>query len=334
MGTGNTSAQLRERQEFEKEARMRWNKYYLDLVARSLTRNEFKEPYWNALPPYNRELIDPEWPNLQEVLVWSDQQGQDQILVELTLLLAHYMNALMLFPARLYYTQKAAEAASRLDRKEDAALLHIDGSGWILLEEGLLTDAIGEITTGLRIAQTLGASDTRATDLTALANAFLAMVFLEQGDLAEASVLMDKVVSLECSPAIQRRVSIVAGDIAYRKSHFIEAKRLYEDAYQIGIQYDEAQRGHNRLGNVYLVTGDLLQAEVCFNEVIDREQRFGVKRRSHAKYGLARIALAKGERDKARQMAEEVLNDLARTVTSHKLMDEIREFLKGLEDIS
>src|SRR5260370_15199316 len=193
------------------------------------------------IPPHKQveiqdRIIDPEWSNLQEVLAWADQQGQDQILVELTLLLVHYMVARMLFPARLYYSQKAAEAASRLGRKEDAALLHIDARGWLLLEEGRLTDGIEEITIGLRIVQTLDASSTEATDLITLANTFLAMAFLEQGDLAEASVLMDQVMSLECESIIQSWVSMMAGDIEYKKNNIVEAMRLYEGAYQISIR--------------------------------------------------------------------------------------------------
>ncbi len=64
------------------------------------------------------------------------------------------------------------------------------------------------------------------------------------------------------------------------------------------------------------------------------EQDFGADTIPYAKYGLARVALAKGERDKARQIAQEVLNDLSRTVTSHRLLNEIQGFLKSLEDIS
>ncbi len=327
------SAQLRKSQKFEKQARTRWSEYYLDLAARILMQDEFKERYWNALPPYNRELIDPEWPNLQEALAWADQQGQDQILVELMLLLAHYMSGSMLFPTRLYYARKAAEAASRLGRKEDAVLLHIDGCGWILLEEDRLTDAIEEINVGLRIAQTLDVSSTEATDLIALANTLLAKAFLEQGDLAEASALIDKVVSLECKPVIQYRVNTTAGNIAYRKNDIAEAKRLYESAYQISIGYGREGTG-NRLADMYLAIGDFIQAEAYFTKAIDMQQHFGFKRILYAKYGLARVALAKGERDKAREIAQEVLSDLSRTVTSHKLLNEIRDFLKGLEDIS
>jgi len=327
------SAQLGKRPEGDRQARKRWSEYYLDLAVRSLTRNEFKGPYWNALPPYNRELIDPEWLNLQEVLAWADGEGKDQILVDLMLLLTHYMWACMFFSARLYYAQKAAEAASRLGRKEDAALLHIDARGWLLLELGHLTDGIGDINKGLRIAQTLETSSIEATELIILANAFLAGVFLEQGNLAEASVLIDKVISLECWPITQQHISIIAGDIAYRKNDFSEARKFYKNADRISIRYG-GEGGDIRLGNAYLASGDLMQAEACFNEAFDRWQHLAVDRIPYAQYGLARVALAKGERDQARRIAQAALNNLARTVTSHRLLNEIRSFLENLEDIS
>jgi tetratricopeptide (TPR) repeat protein len=266
-------------------------------------------------------------------LAWADQQGQGQILIELMLLLSHYITGRMLFPTSLYYAQKAAEAASRLGQKEDTALLYIDARGWLLIEEGHLEDAIREITMGLHIAQTLDASSTDATDLIALANTFLAMAFLERGDLAEASALMDKAVSLEHKPVIQWRVNMVACEIASKKNNYAEALRLYESAYQISMQYG-GEQNDARLGNVYLAMGDLIQAEACFNKGLDKAQHFGTEEVPHAKYGLARVALAKGEREEARQIAQELLDGLLRTVTFHRLLNEIQNFLKSLEDIS
>jgi LuxR family glucitol operon transcriptional activator len=328
------SVRLKRRQIFEKQARVRWSAYYLGLAGRSLVRNQFREPYWNALPPHNRELIDPEWSNLHEVLAWADQQGQDRTLVELTLLLAHYMLARMLFPARLHYVRKAAEAASRLGRREDAALLYIDGSGWLLLEVGRLTDAIGAITNGLRIAQTLDASSTGKSDLIALANTWLAKAFLERGDLAEASALIDQIVSLECESAVQCRVSMTAGDIAYRKKNIAEAQRFYERAYQSSIASGrDGVEVYARLGNVYLANGDLIQAETYFKQGVNMEPDFGADTIPYARYGLACVARQNGETDKARQIAQDVLSDLSRTVPSHNLLNELRNFLKDLDNI-
>lgn len=329
------SAELEKREEFEKEVRTRWSTYYLDFVFRNLVRTEFKQFYWNALPPYNYESIDLEWSNLQGVLKWADQQGQDRVLVELMLLLAHHMSRLLLFALRLNYAQKAAKAASRLGRKEDAVLLHVDACGWILLEVGRLEAGIEEIKTGLGIALSLDCSNTDTIDLIALANTWLAKAALEQGDLVEASNLIDKVISLACHPAIQRRVSAMAGDIAYKKQNIAEAKRLYERAYQISICYGgEGEGVHARLGNVYLDNGDMKEAESYFNRVFEMGQRFGSEDVPYAKYGLARVALAKGERDKACQIAQELLSDLSLGGASHKLLDEIANFLKVLEGIT
>lgn len=313
-------------------ARQRWSEYYVDLADRSLTRSEFKECYWNALPPYNRELIDPEWANLQGVLAWAEREGQDQILVDLMLLLTHYMWTCMFFPVRLSYAQKAAEAASRLGRQEDAALLHIDARGWLLLESDRLTDGREDLNKGLCIAQNLEASGIEATELIILAHALLARASLEQGNLAEASALIDTLLPLKCWPITEQHISNTAGDIAYRKKNFSEAMKFYKIADRISIQYG-GEGGDIRLGNAYLANGDLMQAEACFREACDRWQHLAVDRIPYAQYGLARVALAKGAKDKARQMAEAVLDALTRTVPSHKLMNEIRDFLQSLGNL-
>jgi tetratricopeptide (TPR) repeat protein len=146
---------------------------------------------------------------------------------------------------------------------------------------------------------------------------------------------MNEAVSLKCNLAIQCRVSMTAGDIVYRKNNMTEAMKLYESAYQSSIL---SGRGGvevcDRLGNVYLASGDLIQAETYFNQGVGMEQDFGADTIPYAKYGLARVARENNETDKARQIAQEVLSDLSRTVPSHNLLNEIRNFLKDLENIS
>ena len=55
------------------------------------------------------------------------------------------------------------------------------------------------------------------------------------------------------------------------------------------------------------------------------KQLFGGEEIPYAKFGLARVALARGERNEACQIAKEVLDYLLGT--SHKLEGEIRKFL-------
>jgi LuxR family glucitol operon transcriptional activator len=328
------AAQLREVPAFEEQARMRWRTYYLDFAAHHLVREQPRERYWNTLVIGSSNPIDPEWPNLKRVLAWADQKGQDQLVVELMLLLTHYMGWHFFFPERFYYARKAAEAADKLGRKEDAALFRMDALGWTLLESGQLEDAKREITAGLDIARDLKVSSAEAIDLITLASTFLARAFLEEGNLAQASAFIDNVVSLECRPVIQCRRDVVAGDIAYRQQNYTEAIRLYEKAHWIGQQYGSEGADIDlryRLGNAHFANGNLEAAEAHFNLALAREQQYITHETSYAKYGLACIAQGKGERDKARQLALEALSDLSRSVSSHRLLSQVQDFLKSLE---
>jgi hypothetical protein len=52
---------------------------------------------------------------------------------------------------------------------------------------------------------------------------------------------------------------------------------------------------------------------------------------THSKYGLARVAKAKGERERAHQLAIEALDYLSHAATSHRLVNQIQDFLKEIE---
>jgi LuxR family glucitol operon transcriptional activator len=329
------SAQLRNAQEFEGQTRERWSIYYLDFASRHLVREQSRDRYWNTLLRRGFSApIDQEWLNLRKLLVWADQERHGQVLIELMSLLVHYMTRRLLYSERLYYAKRAAEAADELGRKEDAALFRIDALGWILIEVGQLADAEREITMGLRIAQDISAGSSDASDLIALANTFLARVHLEQGNVAEASALINSTVSTPCKPVIRSHIDMAAGDIAYKKKENAKALKHYENALRTNLQFKvegEDVELYYRLGLVYLASGDLVQAETAFNKALGVEQHDITIEEIYAKYGPARIAQVKGERDKARRLAQEALNDLSRSVPSHRLLNQIQDFLKNLE---
>jgi tetratricopeptide (TPR) repeat protein len=128
---------------------------------------------------------------------------------------------------------------------------------------------------------------------------------------------------------------MTAGDIAYQKNDITEAKRFYESAYRSSILSGrDGVEVYARLGNVYLANGDLIQAETYFNQGINMEPDFGADTIPYARYGLACVARQNGETDKARQIAQDVLSDLSCTVPSHNLLNELRNFLKDLDNIS
>ncbi len=321
--------------EWEQKARERWSNYYLDFAHRHLVRDKPKERYWNSLATkHTLPLVDPEWPNFRNVLAWVDQKEQYHMLIELMMRLVHYMDRRVLFSDRIYYVRRAAEAAHRLEKKVDEATLRIDGLGWTLIEEDRLTDAEKEITAGLHIAQSLGAENVdEANDLTALAHAFLARVYLRREDLTKAATEINKAMLIPCRPVIQSRLCMIAGDIAQERGDYPEAIKLYRDAIRIGQEYEDITESRYRLGFAYLGLEELAQAEVEFNKVlmIGEEQRSITIETIYAQYGLAHVAKARNEIDQARWLAQEASAELSRLHPEHRLLNEIDDFLKHLE---
>jgi LuxR family glucitol operon transcriptional activator len=328
------SSKLHEEQAFEAEARMRWSKYYVKYAARNIVREKPTETYWNVLTNRGYMELDLEWPNLHNVLVWSDMQKQDETLLELTLLLAHYMNRRLLFLERICYARLAAEAADRLNRKKDEAWLRIDALGWVLIEEGGFAEAKREISTGLQIAQNMPLESADTADLSALGHAFLARAFLEHGDIAEAAEVIEKVLDLECTPLIRCRVNMVAGDIAVKKNNYLEAIPLYEAATRVTQAEEDADFDATlryRLGSAYLANMELTHAEEEFKKVPDLEQQGVNILVMYTKYGLARVAWARGNKEEARRLAQDILEVLSRFTSSHQLLSQINTFLNNLE---
>ena len=330
------SAKLREVPEFEEQARIRWSTYYKDFAARILVREKPRERYWNTLTNYDvLKLIDPEWSNLQQVLAWLVQQGLDQLLVELMMLLVHYMGRRLQNTQRIYYVQQAAKAANRLGKKDDEALFRIDGLGWVFIEECRYIDAEREIMIGREIVECTDNGGSETVDLMALANVFLARTSLEQGDVENAVVFMNQVDPTKCKPLIQHRAYTIAASIAQEKNDNQEAIRLYESAIPFGQEYGGEGMGFElnyRLGFAYLANGDLAYAESMFNEEVLVGEPAGVTIEVlYAKYGQACVARAKGERDKALQLGVEAKEQLSRLVHSHRLLNQLDDFLKSLE---
>jgi len=322
--------------EYEHEARNRWSQYYLKAITHHLAIRRSGDPYWDTLVRSGEaDPIDREWSNIRKVLEWADQEGQDQVLIDMMSLLAHYMNRNFYYSERLLYAQKAAEAADRLQKKVEAARFRIDTLGWTLIEENRLAEAQQEITKGLQIAQTLDASTTIAAELTSLAYIFLARVSLQQGDLVEAANFMEKVNLSKCRPVIQFRAEMIGGDIAYRRKEVEKAIQYYENARGIGGQYGNEGEDEDlsyRLAIAYLAKGNLPKAELSFKNLPVIEKYATVTTGAiYAKLEEAHFARIRNEKDKARRLAQEALNNLSPAIESHWMLDEIHNLLKSLE---
>jgi serine/threonine protein kinase/tetratricopeptide (TPR) repeat protein len=326
------SSKLSEEQAFEVEARMRWSKYYVEYTTRNIVREKPVDTYWNVLTSRGYMELDLEWPNLQNVLIWMGKQQEDEMLLQLMLLLAHYMGRRLLYPERITYARLAAEAAARLNRKKDEAWLRIDALGYILIEEGRFSEAKQEISTGLQITQNMPAESLDTIDLIALGHAFLARAFLEQGDIAEAAAIIERVLNLECTPLIRCRVNMVAGDIAIRNRNYTGAISLYEAATRITQEEEDADFDailRYRLGTAYLANMELTRAEEEFKKVPEPQ---GINIWAmYIEYGLARVAWARGDKEQARRLAQNILEILSRFTSSHPLLGLVNTFLDSVD---
>ncbi|MDQ6661601.1 MAG: tetratricopeptide repeat protein, partial [Chloroflexota bacterium] len=320
--------------EFEKQARAQWVDYYKDFASRILVREKPKERYWNTLVSHGLTRIDPEWLNFRKLLAWADQQGQDQTLVELMLLLIHYMDRRLLYTERLLYAQKAAEAAGKLGWKEVEALFCIDALGWTFMEQGNFAAAKQEIMKAQKIIETIETESTEVIDLRTLAITYLARVFLEQGEIPVAAACIDKAMCSHCSPVIRSRVDVIAGDIANNQGKYSEAIKHYNNALAASKEYSEEEEefeAYYRLGLVYLEVRDLESAETQFRKITEIEKEGVTIELIFAKYGLASIAKMKGKKDESRVLAEEIFQELSRLAPSHKLLSVIQELLRSFE---
>ena len=87
-----------------------------------------------------------------------------------------------------------------------------------------------------------------------------------------------------------------------------------------------------KLEYVISCNGDLAQAEADFNKVLADAGTYGITiEMMHAKYGLAAVAKAKGEKDEAIRLAQETREELSRLLKAHYLLDQVNDLLKELE---
>ena len=194
------------------------------------------------------------------------------------------------------------------------------------------TEAEQEINAGRQIAQSIGSE---GTNLVALAYAWLARAQINQNNLSQASSTISKAKLIEnCEAMTRSRIYLAAGDIAHQEQNDLEAIQLYKESARLTHQYLDKRHAmelNYRLGFAYLGAGSLARAEESFSSLSEWEQ---TTEGFQAKFGLAQIAQVKGQTDKARQLAQEVFDDLSHLVPTHRLVKEVTDFLHSLDENS
>lgn len=313
---------------WERDARHRCTEYFREFVRKRVVRPRPEPPYWNALVSVGMKELDPEWASIQQVMAWADEDRQDEVLVELVMLLVHYMDSRFLNLERLEYVGKAVAALQRMGLQEEEALLRIDALGWTYVEVLKLDEAHEELFRGFEIA--------RGEDLRALGLAWRARVRVErkdfervEEDFARAEELIHEALAIDCSPWIRFRVNMAAGDIALKRGDTEGARaalnfyrRAAREADSYGGEGDGYQIGP-RIGLAYLGLGQIKAAERKFKELSSLEQIPVGK--LYAEYGLALVVRERGNIPVARLMLNDVKAKLSRRTRSNLLLRLIEE---------
>ena len=327
---------LHRRHRFREDARERWAGYFLEFARRhlcvhpSVSGDEYAD-YWDTAIRVDHTAVKTEWSNLKRVLEWAAEKRRDHLLLELYKALVHYMDRRVQYQERIHFAPQAAEAAERLGRPHDQALLRIDALGWLLIAVGQYQSAIREINAGLAIACKLEGRE--ATEFRALGRAFLAKAHVGLGDLEVASRHMEE--AKKCSTdsqVILARVYVVDGDVEYKRLNYEAAVEAYRAA-------NIASRRHNNdmgiavvpLGSAYLRANNDDEAEKAFDEVIRHYEKLGMPdtealtaELAQAMYGKAIVA-----KNRACRLASDALIFLSEQMPRHRLTFEIKEFLEG-----
>jgi LuxR family glucitol operon transcriptional activator len=325
-------SKLNEDRKFEEDARVRWSRFYLEFLRGNIVREMPEEPYWNALVTDKMKIVDAEWPSIHEVIQWADRQKNDRLLLDLIMLLVHYMDSRLLNWERLMYVKAAIEAANRMGLKYDEALLRIDALGWTYVEENNPDEAYEQIMKGFDIAEKITDDGRDPNDLIALGYAWHARAMIEQGHSAGASRLSERALSIRCKPWIKSRVYMAAGDIALKEGDSLKALGYYENAKGENEKYGGEGHGYQidpRIGLAYLGIGELDKAEEKFKVLRDHEQIAIGK--LYAEYGIALVAYKRGDTSSARILANAVKEELSRRTKSNLLLNLINNLYEDLE---
>lgn len=340
-------ARLDQVADWEQEARARWADYYAHHIPRYLRSGRLTEPYWDSLLSANYLWIDAEWPTVHQVLLWADHASQSHVLVELMSCLVHYMGSRVRWSERLYFAGQAAQAAQFLNQPAYEALFRMDARGWVLMEQGRYEEAAAEINKGLEAANRLEMESTTRFDLLALGYTFHARRLLMQRKLPDATSWIKRAMALPCSPVVGSRVRIIAGEVALAQGEQFaahsqqgqrfgkEALRLFVEAQQLGLSYggeENDMEWHYRFGLAHLLLGNWQQAETELQYI---ETISGVDPRMkldalYARFGLARLAAARSDFERALQLAESVRDELLPLVERHQLLERVRAFVSQL----
>jgi tetratricopeptide (TPR) repeat protein len=324
------TAQIAREPEFQRRAHQRWSAYLFELASASIVREYPRDRYWNTLPNAGMDRLDAEQANLLRVLAWAEQEQEQRLLLELTILMMHYMERRGLYAQREHYTRRSIAAAQALGKPKDEVLLQIDALGWLLTEQDRLTEAHAAIEAGLALLPALPPDDPDLDDLLALGLVFLARVKLYQGQTTAAHELVERALPIACSSPIRYRVTWIAGEVALAAGDYDASLGYYALMLRAGDEYGGEHGTRIDVGFVHLARGNIERAVAVFRETLHACPTEGVVHAIQATYGLAVAAQLEGALESARILAREALDRVACRQIQHRVVGQIRQLIEQL----
>ncbi|MBD2694652.1 ATP-binding protein [Anabaena catenula FACHB-362] len=301
-------AELAAYPDFEKEARQRWVKWYLDFA------HSYAGEDWEKWIHYNK--LEQEEGNLRAVLYWCKDQDHYQEVRDLWLLLNHYANLYAYWDDRLDWLKWLIEQSER--RGEWSSLVKIMiRKTWLLIRE-CSPQSLKDANEMLQRVWVLR----EHTDLCVQADLAENIVRLRirQNDYTDARVWLDieqqlvNQANLEEQKHIRHYIPILyhRAVIFYREHKYTEAKTLFQEVMHSAEKiawYRVINSAQNWLADIAIEQGDRDGAQQLLIKGLTVAQSSKNKRRL-ARYqrSLARWEKKWGSLDKARQLSTKAMD--------------------------
>lgn len=325
---------LSENQEFEKEARSRWGRYYVEYLETHLKRKQLNSEYWSYLLGRDLDQMKKEWPNILKVIKWASQTGEKELLIELVTRVSHFLSRVNL-PLRIEYGMKAAECANQLENHPLEALFRIDTAGWALMEVNDLDGALQQIETGLKVLEGLTTDHKDVNDLKVWGLALKARLYLKASCLKKAEAILEEIIDTPASPIIQHRVLLVRGDLCFLRRNYEEAIQLYKTANEISKIYggEKTIEAYFNLGVAYVHCDEFEEAVSSFHNILYDKNKANQIELIYYHYGMAQLLSRKGDHAKALQSIEKAINLIDSWEPTISIRKEVERFSKLIKEL-
>jgi len=272
-----------------------------------------------------------ELPNLFSVIEWAYAVQKWNLVTSIFKDFYHFLGTCAYWQERIRYGELALDAARQANDLSAQAMCW-DALGWIFNRQGRFAEAEQRLNLALESYASLENDEGIARMLIALAKLAIA-----SGDLPQAQRIVDELPNRVSENVYQDVIDAfwtVRGHIEWHSGNLKRARELLlqalektrqKHAYGLSISSRLID-----LGNVSLDLHDTDEALQFFQDGLkSAEQHLRQDNIAKAKFGLARVALLRGQYEEARSLAQEAREMFIRLEAQHQLA-EVNRFLDEL----